>query len=345
MNPETQKSSSEPTVSLLTITPLYCVITDSDEIPLTDQSKIVRYSEARLNFLGEEDRFVQHLRLYTPECLLWNECLVPLKTLASLGDEFLALAAEQGHIQDQAVLRYRVEHTPAIIPYMNRRATEIIALQLFRRGRLVVGESLLFFAEPFNIRILARLTEMAVDYQLLQQYAPHYEFNCADLRNYLIFYIRLLELTVAASKYPEVDLAITRYCRETSQHGDVVDLMIALEALLVPEEEGIAFKLSQRVANLLGPDAASRKHLFQKIKDFYGLRSKIVHGAKTKSKDLRVEVELDELREITRRVILSVLALTEEIKLGAGFAALLNEMCLDDDIRRTTQEKASLLLK
>lgn len=49
-----------------------------------------------------------------------------------------------------------------------------------------------------------------------------------------------------------------------------MDLMISLESLLVPEEEGIAFKLSQRVANLLGADANHRKELFKRVRDFYG---------------------------------------------------------------------------
>jgi len=63
--------------------------------------------------------------------------------------------------------------------------------------------------------------------------------------------------------------------------------MISLESLLVPEEEGIAFKLAQRVANLLGTDARSRHELFKQIRDFYGLRSRIVHGSKIRPKEVR----------------------------------------------------------
>ena len=170
------------------------------------------------------------------------------------------------------------------------------------------------------------------------------EFNSSELRNFLIFLIQFYEASKTIDDNPEIVLAIGRYCKETAQHGDVIDLMIALESLLVPEEEGIAFKLSQRVANLLGPDAATRKHLFQKIKDFYGLRSKVVHGAKARPKEIRAQEQIDELREITRIIILSVIALASDSGVGAEFAARLNDMCLDDDLRRAMQEKASALM-
>jgi hypothetical protein len=346
MNPEPPSSLSHASkIPLLSLTPLYCIITDADEVPLTQESKIVRYSEERVSFLGEEDRFLRHLRLYPPQCLLWNESTLPLESFASLGKEFSKLAEESAHIQNADILRGKIAHTPSIYPYMNVLLTEIRALQLYRRGRLVVGDSLVIFPEPFNVRMMARFTDMNVDYQAVEQYGPHYEFNCAEMRDFLIFYIRFIELTQVTDKYPEVQLAITRYCKETSQHGDVVDLMIALESLLVPEEEGIAFKLSQRVANLLGVDAASRKDLFRKIREFYALRSKTVHGAKLRHKETTAEQQLDELREITRKVILSVISLAAELGMGPDFPLLLNEMCLDDDLRRVTQEKASALMR
>ena len=121
--------------------------------------------------------------------------------------------------------------------------------------------------------------------------------------------------------------------------------MISLESLLVPEEEGIAFRLAQRVANLLGPDARSRKELFKQIRDFYGLRSRIVHGSKIRPKEVRAAQQVDTLREITRRVLLSVIALAGDVDLNAdSYASLLNDLCFDDDLRRSVQAKASELL-
>jgi hypothetical protein len=77
-----------PRVPLLSMTPLYCIVTDGEEIHLTGQSKIVRYSKERIGFLGEEDRFVRHLFLYPPQCLLVNENSLPVDNVRSLFDEF-----------------------------------------------------------------------------------------------------------------------------------------------------------------------------------------------------------------------------------------------------------------
>ena len=139
-------------------------------------------------------------------------------------------------------------------------------------------------------------------------------------------------------------MALYRYASESSRYGDAVELMIVLETLLVPEEEGIAFRLAQRVANLLGSDADARKELFRQIRDFYAVRSKIVHGAKFKPKDVAASQQLDIFREITRRVLLSVIALAADYGIDTNFYTTLNDMCFDDDLRRLLQSKAAALL-
>ena len=104
-------------------------------------------------------------------------------------------------------------------------------------------------------------------------------------------------MSLTIGENPEIELAVFRYCKEAAQHGDVVNLMISFESLLVPEEEGIVFKLSQRVANLLGADANHRKELFKKVRDFYALRSRIVHGAtNVRPRDVNLGQQLDDLR-------------------------------------------------
>jgi hypothetical protein len=126
-----------------------------------------------------------------------------------------------------------------------------------------------------------------------------------------------------------------------------VDLATCLEALLAPEEECISYKLGLRVANLIGADAASRKELFKKVRSFYSLRSKMVHGVpieKLKQREQQSAQELDALREIARRVLLSAMAAASEIGLGTEFYSLLDEACLDDNARNSVQISASKLL-
>jgi hypothetical protein len=332
-------------VPLLTITPLYCLVTDADEIVLTDRVTITRYSEEQIKFLGEDDRFVRHLRLYVPQCLLWERSSVSLKQFKEMAEETAALAAEHGTDNGDDIVRGADGRTSALRSQVNQLILFLRALQLYRRGRLVVGDSLFYFAQPLPVRIIARCTDMTVDYQIVEQYRPSYEFNSSDIRDFLIFYVRFLEVSLTIAEYQEIELAVARYCKEAAQHGDVVDLVISLESLLVPEDEGIAFKLSQRVANLLGTDASRRKELFKSVKDFYGLRSRTVHGAKVRPKEINLGRQLDDLREITRKIILSVMALVSESGMGQEFPLLLNDMCFDDDLRSSVQAKAAALLK
>src|SRR5260370_3519689 len=346
MNPEKLNQLLESVkVHLLSITPLYCLVTDADEIILTNKVTITRFSEEQMKFLGEDDRFARHLRLYTPQCLLWERSSVSLKQFKGMAEETVALAVEHGIDQGDDILRGRDGRTSALNTQVNQLILFLRALQLYRRGRLVVGDSLFYFSEPFAARIIARCTDMAMDYQIVEQYKPHYEFNSADIRDFLTFYVRFLEVSLTIGEYPEIELAVSRYCKETAQHGDVVDLMISLESLLVPEEEGIAFKLSQRVADLLGADAKPRKELFKKVRDFYGLRSRTVHGAKARPREVNLGQQLDDLREITRKIILSVMALAAESGMCQEYPRLLNDMSFDDELRSSLQAKAAVLLQ
>ncbi len=214
-------------------------------------------------------------------------------------------------------------------------------LHFFKPGRLIAGDTA-FFVQRSTL-LLARCSEMTVDFHAVQRGRPQYKLNEVELPFLAVFLARFGEVLAKSEGYPQIELAIHRYARESSLYGDAVELMISLEALLVPEDEGIAFRLSQRVANLLGSDALARKELFKRIREFYGVRSKIVHGAKFKAKDNLVFQEIDALREITRLVILSIMALAAD----AGLEDLpntLNEMCFDDDLRRSIRSKSAALL-
>lgn len=65
----------------------------------------------------------------------------------------------------------------------------------------------------------------------------------------------------------------------------VIDLSICLEALLLSglgneEDRGnISYRFALHGARLLAQDAAVRQQVYRRLKDVYGIRSKIVHGA------------------------------------------------------------------
>jgi len=149
MNPEELNQLLDSVeVPLLSITPLYCLVTDADEIVLTDKVTITRFSEEQMKFLGEDDRFARHLRLYTPQCLLWERSSVSLKQFKRMAEGSVALATERGIDLGDDILRGSDGRTSALHSQVNQLILLLRALQLCRRGRLVVGDSLFYFSEP-----------------------------------------------------------------------------------------------------------------------------------------------------------------------------------------------------
>ena len=334
------KTPSLPSLPLTSVTPLYGVVSNTDVLTLTPSVTITRISEERLSVLSASDVFIDHIRLYQPQHLLWKTVELPQEHVASIADFSSKLEAD--------IWRGGAETDPAHLAYVEPVSHLLRAFQLFKPGRFVAGDTSFFVriqGEDSNTLSLFRCSEMSIDYQFVEQCAPRYVFDSTDVPFFLSFVERLYKAWDKVQKYSQLDLALHRYCKESAQYGDAIELMISLESLLVPEEEGIAFRLAQRVANLLGPDPPSRKELFRQIRDFYGLRSRIVHGSRIRPKEVSAAQQLDALREITRRVLLSAIALGANLDLNAdSYASSLNDMCFDDDLRRSVQAKASELL-
>ncbi len=86
-------------------------------------------------------------------------------------------------------------------------------------------------------------------------------------------------------------LAVTRLAASLSRRGplaaqdSVLDISIALEILYQLGPGEITFKLSSRAGWYLGRDAETRKQTATQMRDFYGLRSRIAHGGRSKNLD------------------------------------------------------------
>jgi hypothetical protein len=131
---------------------------------------------------------------------------------------------------------------------------------------------------------------------------------------------------------------------EKAQENQIVDIFVCLEALLLEKAEELVLRLATRMANLLGADGDERKKVFDGVKNFYNVRSKIVHGEILKPRQAELVCEVGRLRELARRAILSSVALGLEVGLGAEFFALLDAMSLDENQRTNVQKKASRFL-
>jgi hypothetical protein len=93
-----------------------------------------------------------------------------------------------------------------------------------------------------------------------------------------------------------------------SQSGEdqLVDLVTALEAILGTEDE-LTFKLSFRIASLLAETEDQRVELFKTMKEYYAVRSRIVHGGELRQRHLDLVNSQRPLREIVRRLLVAVL--------------------------------------
>jgi hypothetical protein len=75
----------------------------------------------------------------------------------------------------------------------------------------------------------------------------------------------------------------------------LIDYWIGLEALLSPNNEGeLRFRVSLRLASILGKDANDRADIYRDTKASYDLRSATVHGSRGLN-----EVRIGEVADVT----------------------------------------------
>ena len=97
--------------------------------------------------------------------------------------------------------------------------------------------------------------------------------------------------SLAAADRDRLVLALTRLSTSLSRSGTLVaqdrvlDISIALEVLYQIESE-LTYKLATRAGWYLGSSTNERVQIGKTIRDFYGFRSDIVHGRRTRKSDL-----------------------------------------------------------
>jgi hypothetical protein len=93
-----------------------------------------------------------------------------------------------------------------------------------------------------------------------------------------------------------------------SQDSQLVDIITAAEALLGTESE-ITFRLAFRVAGMLGRTAAERVQVFNDMKRFYDVRSKIVHGSALTRWRPAMLARTEDTRDFVRRLLVAFVRL------------------------------------
>jgi hypothetical protein len=93
------------------------------------------------------------------------------------------------------------------------------------------------------------------------------------------------------------DSAYSRYEHEDS----LIDLWIAFEALLLSDSNiELSYRVSLRIAALVGTEPNERGKVFKQARDSYKCRSEVVHGVATKGS---LSAVVAETRELARRVL------------------------------------------
>jgi hypothetical protein len=187
---------------------------------------------------------------------------------------------------------------------------------------------------------------MAIDHSALHLREKTYFLNSPEIPSLQTFSDKLSPVLSKMSSFPAMDFALSLYGRDDGERSDLIGAITALEALLTTkdETEGLTYRLSMRIANLLGNDSDARKKTFSEVKKFYNLRSRMVHGSPLGTAHQDQLGQLHLLRETLRRVLLSVMALFSEDVRQDDLPALLDDLAFDDEKRTVVQATAAKYL-
>ena len=82
----------------------------------------------------------------------------------------------------------------------------------------------------------------------------------------------------------------------------IIDSITALEALWKLDSE-LSFRLAFRTSSLLGTSDDLRQQIFETLRTYYGIRSKIVHGTTLQTSESALVQNDEPLREIVRKTL------------------------------------------
>jgi hypothetical protein len=187
----------------------------------------------------------------------------------------------------------------------------LLALWLFAPGDVSIGAIFTDRAAKFDLsgRGLARSNGMPGDV-----WGGKYELAATDAGDVRAIYDDVVAFRRATDVPSNVRLAVRRfesvYTRGVRQREDrIIDELIALEALAGSGTE-LRFRLAFRISSLLGSDDAERLELFEAMKRYYDVRSKIVHGGELRPAERALVDDDSELRAIVRRLVRAVIFAT-----------------------------------
>jgi hypothetical protein len=198
----------------------------------------------------------------------------------------------------------------------------LLALWLFAPGDVSVGAIFTDRAARFDLtgRGLARSNGMPGDV-----WGRSYELAAKNAPDVRAIYDDVVAFRQATDVPSNVRLAVRRfesvYTRGIKQREDrIIDELIALEALAGSGTE-LRFRLAFRISSTLASDDDERLAVFETMKRYYDVRSKIVHGSDLRPAERALVDDESDLRALLRRVIRAVIFATvhSDLRLSASY--------------------------
>jgi hypothetical protein len=235
---------------------------------------------------------------------------------------------------------YRPSFTEHPVEAVKRKFAEVCsALRLFKAGALALNHvwilNTIFPLEGFGAthnpysppRFFDSYTLSSSEANALATFWQQYQASCQVKR-----------------KRFEVALRRFNFAYERERPEDkLIDYMIALEALLLGDQQELKYKLAMRGAALLGNSPDERKRIYDELGEAYNQRSKTVHGDIPK-KQITIgtnQLFFDELvgrvEEHTRSAIKRFLSLSANQKEEEIIKALDEQL-----VRGSVENKASI---
>lgn len=126
-----------------------------------------------------------------------------------------------------------------------------------------------------------------------------YTLTNEDVPEFLALYDR-----IKRTSPKHVEAALRRFnfgCERRNSEDQLIDFMIAFEAILLGDQQELKYKLALRGSALLGKTPAEKRLIFDELRTAYDQRSKIVHGNKPDAQ-VKVGEEKIPFAELVNRV-------------------------------------------
>ena len=184
----------------------------------------------------------------------------------------------------------------------------LTVLRLLKDGDVGVSKIIAFnpspFSKPFNIDVSS---DFNVSYS-----GKEYQFIQTDVGKFKALYKKLDSFFITKQKNNEIKICVSRFNKSYMRNDatdQMIDLVIAMEAITTETKDSLRYKVSVQLARLLKKTIEDREKMKRKINKIYDKRSKLVHTGATK---IDCEEELNDAKIIVKAVIIKLLQLIKK---------------------------------